>query len=258
MGYPGSKNAQGVWQRIINLIPPHRVYIEACVGGGAILKAKRPAEISFAIDVDPGAIGRLAGEVLPRGTQLVVADVLDWLRSYPFTGAEFVYLDPPYLRSTRRSQRRIYRHEFTRKQHGQLLTIAKRLGCPVMISGYPSLLYRGRLAKWHREEFQVATHHGPATECLWMNYPRPLRLHDYRFLGESRRERQDLRRKRARWSRRFASLDPLQQQAILQDLVGISAGGADLVGTVEMPAGPASTAEIPAAAVDGGNAGGIT
>jgi len=31
--YPGGKNGQGVYQRIISLIPPHDVYVEPFVGG---------------------------------------------------------------------------------------------------------------------------------------------------------------------------------------------------------------------------------
>jgi DNA adenine methylase len=34
MRYVGGKNHAGTYQRIINLIPPHRVYIEACAGSG--------------------------------------------------------------------------------------------------------------------------------------------------------------------------------------------------------------------------------
>ena len=73
MSYPGGKNGSGVHQRIINLIPPHRVYIEGCVGSGAILRTKRPASASYAIDLDPAAIGTLAEGVLPPGTTAMSA-----------------------------------------------------------------------------------------------------------------------------------------------------------------------------------------
>ena len=44
MTYPGGKAGAGVWQRIINQMPPHRLYVEPFVGAGAVLRAKRPAE----------------------------------------------------------------------------------------------------------------------------------------------------------------------------------------------------------------------
>jgi site-specific DNA-adenine methylase len=46
MPYIGGKSQAGVYQRIINLIPPHRVYVEPFLGGGAILRLKSPAEVS--------------------------------------------------------------------------------------------------------------------------------------------------------------------------------------------------------------------
>jgi DNA adenine methylase len=41
--YDGGKGAMGVAQWIINQIPPHRVYIEPFLGGGAVLRLKKPA-----------------------------------------------------------------------------------------------------------------------------------------------------------------------------------------------------------------------
>lgn len=54
--YPGGKGASGVHQNIINLIPPHDVYIETHLGGGSIMLRKRPAPINIGIDLDPEVI----------------------------------------------------------------------------------------------------------------------------------------------------------------------------------------------------------
>ena len=51
MTYPGGKNGAGVYQQIINLMPPHDVYIEPFLGGAAILRLKRPAGRSIACDL---------------------------------------------------------------------------------------------------------------------------------------------------------------------------------------------------------------
>src|SRR5919198_2325026 len=58
MTYPGGKNAPGVYQTIINHMPPHEVYIEPFLGSGAILRLKRPARVNIGIDADPQAIAK--------------------------------------------------------------------------------------------------------------------------------------------------------------------------------------------------------
>ena len=45
MNYPGGKG--GVYQRLINLMPPHDVYIETHLGGEAIIRNKKPAKIEI-------------------------------------------------------------------------------------------------------------------------------------------------------------------------------------------------------------------
>ena len=57
MRYPGGKGISGVYQRLINEIPPHRVYIEPYLGGGALMRYKLPAEINIGLDVDPAVTG---------------------------------------------------------------------------------------------------------------------------------------------------------------------------------------------------------
>lgn len=42
MSYPGGKGGAGVVQRIINLMPPHRVYLEPFLGGAAVMRARAP------------------------------------------------------------------------------------------------------------------------------------------------------------------------------------------------------------------------
>ncbi|MCY4151615.1 MAG: hypothetical protein OXE94_05195 [Aestuariivita sp.] len=52
----GSKATNGLFQAIIASMPPHDVYIECFLGGGAILKRKPPAMRSIGIDRDARAI----------------------------------------------------------------------------------------------------------------------------------------------------------------------------------------------------------
>ncbi len=213
MAYPGGKGASGVYQRLINQIPPHRVYIETHLGSGAIMRHKRPAEINLGLDVDPSVVSHWRKHPYAR---VECQDAGAFLSNYPFKGEEFVYVDPPYLRSTRRTARSIYAFEYTQEQHKVLLKVLVRLPCSVMVSGYWSDLYASRLEGWRTMTYAVRTRSGEiAEEWVWMNYPEPEALHDYRYLGEDFRERERIRRRISRWKTRLESLPPLERKAIL-------------------------------------------
>lgn len=210
MKYLGGKNQAGVFQRIINLIPQHDVFIEGCCGSAAITRLKRPAMLSYCIDRADLNLR------LPRGATFVRADVMEFLECYQWRGREMVYLDPPYLHETRLSAHS-YSYEMTRPDHRRLLRIAKSLPCCVMISGYPSRLYDRELAGWQREEFEVMTRgHTWATEVLWFNYARPTSLHDVAYVGKDFRERLRIRRKRDRWAARLAKMPALERAVLFE------------------------------------------
>jgi DNA adenine methylase len=67
MGYPGGKNGAGVYQAIINQMPPHETYIEPFLGAGAIFRLKRPARLNIGIDLDPEVIRACENDLV--GTQ---------------------------------------------------------------------------------------------------------------------------------------------------------------------------------------------
>ena len=158
--YPGGKGR--CYQRIISLMPPHVVYIETHLGGGAVLRHKRPAERSIGIDIDDRVIDRWRSAVA-TDCSLVQGDAVAFLRTYAFEGGELVYADPPYLPETRRKQK-IYRHEYSRDQHVELLDALASLNAAVMISGYRSDLYDERLRHWRRVDFMGDSHAGPRLE----------------------------------------------------------------------------------------------
>ena len=54
MNYPGGKG--GVYQKLINLMPPHEVYIETYLGGGAVIRNKKPAKRNIGIEIDPNTM----------------------------------------------------------------------------------------------------------------------------------------------------------------------------------------------------------
>jgi hypothetical protein len=225
MRYPGGKFR--CYQKLINLMPPHRVYIETHLGGGAVLRNKAPAEANIGIDRDPAVIRDFAGRFGPEFSFLAVA-AEEFLEEYCFRGDEFVYADPPYWPASTRSRRSPYRYRYTESEHLKLLQILRGLPCPAMISGYGNSVYDGALKGWGKYEFEGTSHVGLRQETVWFNFE-PAVLHDTRYLGCTFRERQSIKRKRARWTARFQS-EPLGvQQALLSDLAdafrkGLGAG----------------------------------
>lgn len=226
MTYPGGKNGSGVPQAIINQIPPHDLFVECFFGSGTITRLKRPAAASIGIEADAEVIARF-WETVP-GLRLLNVDALGWIRENggSLTRNTMMYLDPPYLMETRRSKRNIYAHEFAGEQeHGELLEMLRTLDCMVAISGYYSALYGMLLKDWRAVTFTSQTRGGgTATEYLWMNYREPLELHDYRYLGQDFRERQDIKRQRQRWVRKLGAMDSTKRHALMAAIDDFRAG----------------------------------
>ncbi|MCP4987111.1 MAG: DNA adenine methylase, partial [Colwellia sp.] len=175
-------------------MPPHEVYIETHLGGGGIMRNKLPAERNIGIEIDPKVID-LWREDNSLEIELIHGDAIGCLKSYEFTGNELIYCDPPYVRETRKKRAKIYKYEYTVEQHLELLEVIKTLPCKVMISGYESTLYRETLKDWHIYIFRAGCHKGMGTEWLWMNYAAPVELHDYRYLGDTFRQREKIKKK---------------------------------------------------------------
>jgi len=239
--YNGGKGS--TFRQIINRLPAHDVYIEPFLGAGAVMRHKRPAALNIGCDLCQPILAAVAEAIVPGATttdggtmldaltvwpgtvkpsqdspqfHFAHVDAMQFLAVYPWSGSEVVYCDPPYLMSTRRSQRDLYDHELDRAGHIRLLELLKRLPCRVAISGYWSELYAQRLAGWYSISYQAQTRSGEvATEWLWMNYPEPAELHDYQWLGDNYRERERIKKKKTRWVNRFQNLDPLERHAIV-------------------------------------------
>jgi len=259
MPYPGGKEGEGVYQTIINLMPPHSTYIEPFLGGGAVMRMKRPAAVNIGLDMDWDVIHQIRRwrppssetAIVPVQTSTIVKnsdtestiaissvarsslvtpgdtrdreprfeflfrDAIPFLKSYPFTGDELVYCDPPYMHETRKKLK-LYKFEMTDKQHETLLETILKLPCMVMISGYYTPLYAEKLAQWQVRTFQTTNRAGQLTkEWLWFNYPEPVALHDYRYLGTGFRERERIKRKTARWRGKLARMPVLERRALL-------------------------------------------
>jgi DNA adenine methylase len=210
--YPGGKGK--CFQHVINLLPPHSTYIEAHLGGGAVLRNKLPAEISIGVDIDPVVIETWRRNY-PGAAILVQDDAVTFLQQQSLHRDDVVYCDPPYLPSTRRAKK-VYRFDYKQEDHERLLACLCRLQCKIIISGYPSSLYHDYLTSWNTKVFPAKTHQGVREEKLWYNFEPPTKLHDARYLGDSFRARQNLKRRQQRMQTKLAAM-PVQEQRLVLD-----------------------------------------
>ena len=215
----GSKATTGLCQAIIAAIPAHDVYIEPFPGGGAIMKRKPPAIRNIGIDLNRRAIDSFECDY---PVELHHGCALRYLEAFPFQGRELVYCDPPYVQSTRRSERR-YRFDCTDDDHVALLDLLKSLDCQVMVSGYPSALYDSRLDGWRSIEMQVSNHACIVTEKLWFNFA-PDRVHWVSCAGRNFTHRQTVKRKAAGWGRRYQAMPRDERLAVLASIMAVEAG----------------------------------
>lgn len=223
--YNGGKESDGTYQKIINLMPPHDIYIEAFLGNGAIFRNKKPAIISsIGIDLDTGVIAEWLK--LHPSITLINTDAISWLENFkPMANifklmgtAVLIYLDPPYPKECRRNQQNLYTHEMTDADHTKLLNVAISINANVVISSYPNKLYNETLKDWSSIEFQAMTRGGTATEKVYYNFPTPTELHDYRYIGNDYREREQLKGIVSRNVSKFKRLPAVQRNAIIQQL----------------------------------------
>ena len=239
MTFTGSKGQAGVFQRIIGQMRPHRLYVEPFAGRARVCFEKLPARHTILIDVDKKRIAKIdaavrsarngaaaggsAGNGVSGHVDTIVGDAFEWLPKiaklvnyHPLKPA-VVYVDPPYLLSTR-NHRRYYEHELTEDQHARLLTLLQALPCDVLLSGYPSKLYSSRLKKWRCITYRTRTRGSTVTECLWCNFPEPTELHDWRYAGQNFRQRVSFGRQATRWLARLNRM-PARKRGYLLDAI---------------------------------------
>lgn len=123
-----------------------------------------------AIEMLPEVIDRL------RRVQILCQSAFDAIPKFDHKEG-LIYCDPPYVHSTRcSSSRNVYHTEMTDDDHRRLGTLLRGCKAKVVVSGYPSPLYKEVYAKWKRVDIDIANHAASGAtkdrevECLWMNF----------------------------------------------------------------------------------------
>ncbi len=117
----------------------------------------------------PAAAARLAEVSLECRDALAVID------DYGKSPRTLLYVDPPYLATTRQGLH--YRHELGDENgHRALAEALSAVRAQVVLSGYDSDLYRSLYGDWERVEIRASTQQAnrvgknARTEVLWLNF----------------------------------------------------------------------------------------
>lgn len=218
--YTGNKQVHGLWQWIINRIPPYKIYYELFAGSAAIARNLPPMDPKVIVDYNAGIIDALMNCITRlSNAKIICADALQILSTVR-AGTKsptdaFVYMDPPYMFSCRLQNRRYYKNEMTDSQHRQLLSRVRTVKFNCMISHPENKMYDKALKGWTKEKYKVSYHGTPVWECIYYNYPRPEVLHTYDFVGSDCWDRQRVKRKIERLARKLAELPALERNAVI-------------------------------------------
>jgi DNA adenine methylase len=123
-----------------------------------------------AIDMLPQIIDRL------RRVQIICQPADDAIERFDHKEG-LVYCDPPYVHETRsKGGTDVYAVEMSDSDHKSLGKVLNACKAKVVLSGYPSPLYKELYGDWRRVEFDMPNHAAGGkskareTECLWMNF----------------------------------------------------------------------------------------
>lgn len=216
--YPGGKSASGTPQFLINQIPPVDCIISGFLGHCGVLKNIKPAKLMVGIDLNNEVINTWAKE--RSDVKLITGNFLDqtqWINPVKH-GKTLVFLDPPYLLNSRTSQKKIYDFEFeTEEMHTELLKKVVKFPCYVMITHYENKLYDKLLLPqgFRKITFNGQTRAGRRPEALYLNYPEPTELHDYRFFGTDYRDRFNNKKMLKRLIKQLENMPPLRRNYLI-------------------------------------------
>tara|TARA_R110002051_G_scaffold257868_1_gene316872 strand:- start:9711 stop:10421 length:711 start_codon:yes stop_codon:yes gene_type:complete len=225
--YFGGKGGSGTYQQIINIIPPHKHLLIPFAGNCGVTRNIKPCQRTYVNDLDAVVVDAwLNSEAVKQGCISVnKKDAFEFIEIvfHSFNSYDSVnYWDPPYPKDTRKSNHK-YKYELSDQQHLNLLDLAKKnKQHKILISTYDNLMYQHELKGWNNIQFTSQTRKGVAVETVYFNYDMPTELHDYSYLGNDYKEREQYKLKRSRLIDKFNRMTPLERNYYMEALSNIN------------------------------------
>lgn len=229
--YPGQKKIYGVYHKIINEIPPFASYYELFAGTAAIYKELKKQKgrikrddntLYFLNDINKAVTAKLKVDNVNsfksnwKALHIITEHILP---EHTNSERTFVFIDPPYLHSTRPTNTKLYKNEMTDSDHKKLLMAVLQLECNCMIIHPKCVLYDRILKNWRKVEVKIRYNRKTSIECLYMNYKKPNALQSDDLLGDDCWDRQRIKRKAKRMVEKFVKLPVLERKFIMKRLI---------------------------------------
>lgn len=111
-----------------------------------------------------------------RRVQIVSRPAVEVIRTWDSPDT-LIYCDPPYVPETRHEgSREVYGVEMSEGDHRELAAVLNSCQAKIVLSGYPSALYKELYRSWRTVRFDIANHAAGGRkkarkqEVLWLNY----------------------------------------------------------------------------------------
>jgi DNA adenine methylase len=141
------------------------------VNGVRFNKKKNHVSATFH-DKLPGEIERVSYRLTHARSgpvQIEHKDAIELINRYNHKNT-LIYLDPPYMRETRK-HKKIYNWEYSDSDHVELLKTVTSSVSKIVISGYENDLYNEYLKGWYKDyKMDVDEARNKRKETIWMNY----------------------------------------------------------------------------------------
>lgn len=104
-----------------------------------------------------------------HGVRIEHDDALPIIDHYDHSETLF-FVDPPYVKSSRKDTARIYEHEMTDEEHRELAVKLHNASGMIIVNGYPSELYKELYQDWQMLIKESLNQSGQkTTEVLWLS-----------------------------------------------------------------------------------------
>ena len=215
--YVGNKNFSNVIHFLVNHLPLSSRYFSLFFGSGGLENSIYTASSKWICsEIDPNC----KKYEKPPQSMIEFSDYKDLIESFVFTRSDLIFADPPYILSSRSSDKKYYKFEFTTRDHIEFLNYMISINSNIMITHPECGLYSSFLHEWFSFPFSYMTRGGIFKDCLYSNFSigSRVQLLSYDCLGHNFIDRQRIKRQRSNIVNKFKRLNPQIRFALLKAL----------------------------------------